>query len=65
MFELKKLYLLFAGEKHEPLSWDLRVHIALDVARGLEYLHDGVSKLICTNLGNAVSVYISVRLNLC
>ncbi|CAH9107965.1 unnamed protein product [Cuscuta epithymum] len=25
----------------EPLSWDLRVHIALDVARGLEYLHDG------------------------
>ncbi|KAJ4875585.1 Protein kinase superfamily protein [Raphanus sativus] len=29
------------SEKHEPLSWDLRVHIALDVARGLEYLHDG------------------------
>ncbi|KAH7546617.1 hypothetical protein FEM48_Zijuj01G0220100 [Ziziphus jujuba var. spinosa] len=29
------------GEKHEPLSWDLRVYIALDVARGLEYLHDG------------------------
>ncbi|XP_042478291.1 calcium/calmodulin-regulated receptor-like kinase 1 [Macadamia integrifolia] len=27
--------------KHEPLSWDLRVCIALDVARGLEYLHDG------------------------
>ncbi|KAG6534989.1 hypothetical protein ZIOFF_008903 [Zingiber officinale] len=30
-----------AGEKHEPLSWDSRVNIALDVARGLEYLHDG------------------------
>ncbi|XP_062013373.1 calcium/calmodulin-regulated receptor-like kinase 1 isoform X1 [Rosa rugosa] len=25
-----------------PLSWDLRVAIALDVARGLEYLHYGV-----------------------
>ncbi|WOK96447.1 hypothetical protein Cni_G05154 [Canna indica] len=29
------------GEKLQPLSWDLRVNIALDVARGLEYLHDG------------------------
>ncbi|KAF3453547.1 hypothetical protein FNV43_RR03987 [Rhamnella rubrinervis] len=29
------------SENHEPLSWNLRVHIALDVARGLEYLHDG------------------------
>ncbi|KAL5548227.1 hypothetical protein UlMin_003458 [Ulmus minor] len=29
------------SENHEPLNWDLRVHIALDVARGLEYLHDG------------------------
>lgn len=29
------------SENHEPLSWDLRVNIALDVARGLEYLHDG------------------------
>lgn len=29
------------SEKHETLSWDLRVPIALDVARGLEYLHDG------------------------
>ncbi|XP_059646220.1 calcium/calmodulin-regulated receptor-like kinase 1 [Cornus florida] len=29
------------SENHEPLSWDLRVQIALDVARGLEYLHDG------------------------
>ncbi|KAK8706096.1 hypothetical protein V6N13_049673 [Hibiscus sabdariffa] len=30
-------------ENHEPLSWNLRVHIALDVARGLEYLHDGAA----------------------
>ncbi|XP_022976508.1 calcium/calmodulin-regulated receptor-like kinase 1 isoform X2 [Cucurbita maxima] len=29
------------GGKNEPLSWDLRVRVALDVARGLEYLHDG------------------------
>ncbi|KAI9185061.1 hypothetical protein LWI28_003792 [Acer negundo] len=29
------------NESYEALSWDLRVHIALDVARGLEYLHDG------------------------
>ncbi|XP_072953893.1 calcium/calmodulin-regulated receptor-like kinase 1 isoform X1 [Typha angustifolia] len=29
------------GENKEPLSWYLRVNIALDVARGLEYLHDG------------------------
>lgn len=38
-------YLIHAGENLEPLSWDLRVHVALDVARGLEYLHDGVSFL--------------------
>jgi hypothetical protein len=31
-----------SGEKIELLKWDLRVNIALDVARGLEYLHDGV-----------------------
>lgn len=35
------LYSHLYGEKHEILSWDLRVQIALDVARGLEYLHDG------------------------
>ncbi|KAK9133599.1 hypothetical protein Scep_013127 [Stephania cephalantha] len=29
------------GEKNRTVSWDLRVVIALDVARGLEYLHDG------------------------
>ncbi|KAG4166582.1 hypothetical protein ERO13_A13G142100v2 [Gossypium hirsutum] len=34
-------FCLCAGENHEPLSWNLRVYIALDVARGLEYLHDG------------------------
>ncbi|XP_073122101.1 calcium/calmodulin-regulated receptor-like kinase 1 [Henckelia pumila] len=29
------------NEKLEPLSWELRVQIALDVAWGLEYLHEG------------------------
>ncbi|GAU46924.1 hypothetical protein TSUD_85240 [Trifolium subterraneum] len=29
------------GDNHEPLSWDLRLSIALDVARVLEYLHYG------------------------
>lgn len=33
----------FLDENLEPLNWDLRIQIALDVARGLEYLHDGVS----------------------
>jgi hypothetical protein len=42
------MLLFYAGEKHEPLGWDLRVDIALDVARGLEYLHDGVTpRLTC------------------
>ncbi|TKY66694.1 leucine-rich repeat receptor serine/threonine-protein kinase [Spatholobus suberectus] len=29
------------SDENEALCWDLRVHIALDIARGLEYLHDG------------------------
>ncbi|KAG4385627.1 hypothetical protein AAZX31_12G128100 [Glycine max] len=29
------------SDVNEALCWDLRVHIALDVARGLEYLHNG------------------------
>ncbi|CAA0816244.1 Protein kinase superfamily protein [Striga hermonthica] len=29
------------NEKLEPLNWELRIQIVLDVARGLEYLHDG------------------------
>ncbi|PIN00240.1 Serine/threonine protein kinase [Handroanthus impetiginosus] len=29
------------NEERELLNWELRVQIALDVARGLEYLHDG------------------------
>ncbi|KAF5948763.1 hypothetical protein HYC85_014720 [Camellia sinensis] len=29
------------NENYEPLSWGLRVQIALEVVRGLEYLHDG------------------------
>ncbi|KAL6543210.1 Calcium/calmodulin-regulated receptor-like kinase 1 [Orobanche hederae] len=29
------------NDKLAPLKWELRVQIAVDVARGLEYLHDG------------------------
>lgn len=29
------------NEKLELLNWELRVQVALDVSRGLEYLHDG------------------------
>lgn len=35
------LALRLHDERHEPLSWDQRVSIAQDVARGIEYLHDG------------------------
>ncbi|KAL6198007.1 hypothetical protein ACLB2K_027799 [Fragaria x ananassa] len=31
------------ADNQVPLSWDLRVAIALDVARGLEYLHYGIA----------------------
>ncbi|XP_028794419.1 calcium/calmodulin-regulated receptor-like kinase 1 [Neltuma alba] len=31
------------GKNQEPLNWDARFQIALDVARGLEYLHYGAS----------------------
>ncbi|KAI5054957.1 hypothetical protein GOP47_0030446 [Adiantum capillus-veneris] len=34
---------LLYGEGREPLSWDLRVQIAQDVARGIEYLHEGAT----------------------
>ncbi|RDY06493.1 Calcium/calmodulin-regulated receptor-like kinase 1, partial [Mucuna pruriens] len=30
-----------SDEMNEAPCWDLRVHLALDVARGLEYVHDG------------------------
>ncbi|KAH7525544.1 hypothetical protein JRO89_XSUnG0074500 [Xanthoceras sorbifolium] len=33
-------------ENREPLSWDSRVQIALDVARGLGYLHYGAVPLV-------------------
>lgn len=38
---------LSLGEENGTLGWDMRVHVALDVARGLEYLHDGVSCYLC------------------
>ncbi|KAI5063171.1 hypothetical protein GOP47_0021718 [Adiantum capillus-veneris] len=32
---------LLYGDDHELLSWDMRVQIAQDIARGIEYLHEG------------------------
>ncbi|KAG6607828.1 Calcium/calmodulin-regulated receptor-like kinase 1, partial [Cucurbita argyrosperma subsp. sororia] len=40
-FQTEVIIILFKWVKNEPLSWELRVRVALDVARGLEYLHDG------------------------
>ncbi|MBA0752189.1 hypothetical protein Gogos_001050 [Gossypium gossypioides] len=44
------------SENHEPLSWNLRVYIALDVARGLEYLHDGVIFILIRTIDGPVCV---------
>jgi hypothetical protein len=35
---LRPLFILLVG--HSPLSWIMRVQIALDAARGLEYIHE-------------------------
>ncbi|TVU43419.1 hypothetical protein EJB05_09892 [Eragrostis curvula] len=40
LYGMSSLYMI-PCENSSPLKWDLRVNIALDVARGLEYLHDG------------------------
>lgn len=34
---------LLYGDNREPLSWDSRVQIAQDVAKGIEYLHEGAT----------------------
>ncbi|RZR99308.1 hypothetical protein BHM03_00028824 [Ensete ventricosum] len=41
--EFQTEVVLHHSEEHDPLSWTLRVDIALDVARGLEYLQYGVA----------------------
>ncbi|URD71980.1 Protein tyrosine kinase [Musa troglodytarum] len=52
------------SENHNVLSWDLRVNIALDVARGLEYLHDGVRShtLFLAEMMNRSCIVFSVNL---
>ncbi|EFJ36742.1 hypothetical protein SELMODRAFT_27461, partial [Selaginella moellendorffii] len=32
---------LLSSESKEPLKWDWRVRVSQDIARGIEYLHDG------------------------
>lgn len=51
-------YCLVTDEKIQPLSWDMRVQIALDVARGLEYLHDGVSFTFSALRFSFVTIYV-------
>lgn len=56
VFKLTEHSFCRSGENSAPLKWDLRVNIALDVARGLEYLHDGVgfcNAEICSMAHNA------------
>lgn len=38
--------LLHSGEEGQGLSWDERLQIALDISHGIEYLHEGVYRLI-------------------
>jgi hypothetical protein len=52
-----------AGENQDPLSWDLRVQIALDVARGLEYLHYGGCFVLFAKLVEPTPVLIQLHLN--
>jgi hypothetical protein len=55
-------FLLHAGEDLKPLNWDLRVYIALDVARGLEYLHNGVNFLFMRTILCACMSFMVIKL---
>ncbi|XP_028123138.1 telomere repeat-binding protein 5-like [Camellia sinensis] len=46
-----------SAEKLEPLSWDLRIQIAIDVARALEYLLDGAIEAV-----SDLKTYLAARL---
>ena len=36
------MYVCYADEGGQALSWEERLQIALDISHGIEYLHDGV-----------------------
>lgn len=47
------------------LNWEERLQIALDISHGLEYLHDGVSKVIVKifSISAQVGTYIFKNIN--
>lgn len=63
-FVCKLVYCVHTGSSHfRPLSWNVRMKIALDAARGLAFLHNSDAKVIYRDfktsniLLDAVSAY--------
>jgi serine/threonine protein kinase len=44
------IYIIFCLEGMQPISWNVRVNIAIDVARGLSFLHNLENQVIFRDL---------------